>query len=147
MHDFENEQTLLFHCIQVILNSYLQATPLKNQMTLPQLQKMADKQRQQILRNNQELIQKQQRLMEMQSGMRRGNLSSQASPKPNPNDKYAAKLRETYQNHLSRLRTLNNIKNETELQKFNNIEIGMSDAITSCFSLHKAVVFETRESK
>ena len=95
-------------------------------MTLQQLQNMADKQRQQILRNNQELVQKQQRLMDMQSGMRRSNVSAQAANKTSAHDTYADKLRLTYQNHLSRLRTLNSIKGEADSQKFNNVELGKS---------------------
>ncbi|XP_065051815.1 apoptosis-stimulating of p53 protein 2-like [Rhopilema esculentum] len=93
--------------------------PLQTQMTLQQLQKMAEKQRQQILRNNQQLIEKQQRLKEMHSGKK----MSQGSPKPNQNDKYAAKLRETYQNHISRLRMVKMAKDEIDSQKFNNIEL------------------------
>ena len=89
-------------------------------MTLQQLQKMAEKQRQQILRNNQQLIEKQQRLKEMHSGKK----MSQGSPKPNQNDEYAAKLRETYQNHISRLRMVKMAKDEVDSQKFNNIELG-----------------------
>ena len=103
---------------------HFQVNPLTNHMTLQQLQKMADKQRQQILRNNQELIQKQQRLMDMQSGMRRSTASSQTTNKASAHDTYADKLRESYQNHLSRLRTLNSIRGETDSQKFNNVELG-----------------------
>ena len=91
-------------------------------MTLQQLQKMAERQRTQILRNNQELIAKQQRLMEMQSGMKK---QSQVSQKPNTNDAYATKLRETYQSHLSRLRDMKMVQDEVDSKRFNNIELGL----------------------
>ena len=93
-------------------------------MTLEQLQKMADRQRQQILRNNQDLIQKQQRLKDMQTGMRRSTSTPQTASKTNIHGTYANKLRESYQNHLSRLRELNSIRGEADSQKFNNIELG-----------------------
>jgi len=98
-------------------------SPLKSQMTLEQLQKMADRQRQQILRNNQDLIQKQQRLKDMQTGMRRSTSTPQTASKTNIHGTYANKLRESYQNHLSRLRELNSIRGEADSQKFNNIEL------------------------
>ncbi len=91
-------------------------------MTLQQLQKMAEEQRQQVLRNNRELIAKQQRLKEMQAGLKKK--PAQGSPKPKQNDAYASKLRETYQNHLGRLREMKLIQDEVDSQKFDNIELG-----------------------
>ena len=92
-------------------------------MTLQELQELAERQRQQILKNNQELIAKQQKLMEMQSGVRKASIGSPGRAAGNQ-DAYASKLRETYQNHLERLREMKLVQDEVESQKFSNIELG-----------------------
>eukprot|EP00794_Sanderia_malayensis_P017311 gene17311-19044_t len=103
----------------------LEINPLTTQMTLQQLQKMAEKQRQQIRRNNQDLITKQQRLKEMKAGLKKAPQGTQAgsSAKPNQSDGYASKLRETYQNHLGRLREMRLVQDEVDSQKFDNVEL------------------------
>ncbi len=86
---------------------------------------MAEKQRKQILRNNQELIVKQQRLQEMQAGLKKAPQGALGSPKPAQNDAYASKLRETYQNHLGRLREMKLVQDEVDSQRFDNVQLGL----------------------
>lgn len=109
------------------------------QLTLQELQDLAERQRQQILYNSKELMEKQQALMRMHHDFRNrlkiqtSTLPPTSSPAPvspvdsrksgQEQDQYAKMLRQTYQSHMGKLHGMNSAHNDADIQKFNNSEL------------------------
>lgn len=120
------------------------------QLTLQELQDLAERQRKQILYNSKELMEKQQQLMKMHQDFRTRlkkpdsprihavSPRSPVEPAPSPRgtklspkspvgkreqDQYAKMLRETYSS-VSRMQGRNSLQKEVDVRKFSNVELG-----------------------
>lgn len=119
------------------------------QLTLQELQDLAERQRKQILYNSKELMEKQQQLMKMHQDFRTRlkkpdsprihavSPRSPVEPAPSPRgtklspkspvgkreqDQYAKMLRETYSS-VSRMQGRNSLQKEVDVRKFSNVEL------------------------
>ena len=110
---------------------------------MQELQDLAERQRQQILYNSKELMEKQQQLMKMHHDFRSRIKSQKSNDSPEPRspnspssprpaklsgskrnqDQYARMLRETYQN-MGKLQNRSHMQQEIDVKKFNNVELG-----------------------